>query len=70
MFTLLEWAAVGFGLAWLASSLLECFEPHASTDLSGSERAVACVVLGFLWACVGALVVGFFVGLGLMWTVQ
>lgn len=70
MFTLTQWAIIGFVLAWLVAALMEYFEPHASADLSGSERFGACVVIGLLWACTAALVVYVFAMLGLLWAIQ
>ena len=70
MLNLTQWAIMGFVLAWLVSTLIEYFEPHASADLSGGERFGACVGIGLLWACVAALVVCVMWGLGLLWAIQ
>jgi hypothetical protein len=70
MFTLTQWAIIGFVLAWLVAALMEYFEPGASADLSGSERGVTCVAIGLMWAFAAALVVAVFASLGLLWISQ
>lgn len=70
MFTMIQWASIGFVGGWATAALMEYCEPHASADLSGSERFGACVVIGLLWACVAALIVGAMWGLGLLWVIQ